>query len=398
MRVLSISPRQCWPPVSGAKLRDYFFIKALGENAALTHVFFAEDGTPVPTAQEFPFCEKVVAVARPRMYTPAKIAAGFVGRWPLPVINYFSREMEQALASIAAQTTFDLVRVDSIHMAPYAESLRRKLEAPMIYDWHNIESEAMQRYSRQASSPAHKLYAAFTARRLAAFEKRLLREAFGHVVCSEREKQLLQSIAPEARIAVIENGVDSGYFSDFGRPITRRQGIVFVGSMSYHANVDGATWFARTVWPTVRERHPGWKLTIVGSNPAPAVRMLETVPGVEVTGTVSDVRPYYAEAVAAIVPLRIGGGTRLKILEAMAAGVPVVSTALGAEGLPVTGGEDILIAETAEQWSLQLGALAKQDDTWKRLAEQGRSLVRTRYDWRTLGEALYQTYLRWLGV
>jgi glycosyltransferase involved in cell wall biosynthesis len=167
--------------------------------------------------------------------------------------------------------------------------------------------------------------------------------------------------------------------------------------MAYHANIKAAVDFTHTVWPGIRERFPGWRLTLAGLDPAPAVLALRGEPNVEVTGTVEDIRPYYGEAVAAIVPVRTGGGTRLKILEAMAAGVPVVSTALGAEGLSVSPDEDILIAESDADWLPRLTALSTQGELWRRLAEAGRNLVTSKYDWETLGQSLYETYCRWLG-
>src|SRR6185295_10816651 len=123
----------------------------------------------------------------------------------------------------------------------------------------------------------------------------------------------------------------------------------FVGSMDYHANIEGAASFARDVWPVIHQRQPGLRFTIVGRNPPAAITDLCSAPGIEVTGSVADVGPYYREALAAVVPLNVGGGSRLKILEAMAAGVPVVSTKLGAEGLDVSDGENILLAETTAQ-------------------------------------------------
>ena len=391
MRILFVSPRQCWPPLSGAKLREYHLARALSRYAELTHVFFAQAGPPA--ADGLPW--KAVPVPVPRFYTPAKIARGIFGRWPLPVVNYTSDPMRAALASLVDGQPFDLVHLDSIHMAAY-EPILRRAGAPIVYDWHNIESEAMRRYGANVPSPAHKLYAFLTARRLAHLEKEVLRTGFGHVVCSGRERETLLRAAPEARIAVIENGVDAKFFSETA-PRDRRYRVLFVGSMRYHANVEAAVAFTRAVWPGIRARFPEWRLTLAGSDPAPAVVALGGQSHVEVTGTVEDLRPLYAEAIAAIVPLRVGGGTRLKILEAMAAGAPVISTPLGAEGLAVSPGTDILIAEKDADWLPHLSALSTEGDSWNRLAEAGRRLATTRYDWETLGQSLYETYCRWLG-
>ena len=394
MRILFVSPRQCWPPQSGATLREYHLARALGGRAELTHVFFSQAGARTPGLADMPFCRKIVPVPAPRRYTPGKIIRGLLGRQPLSLVNYTSDAMKAALGAVVAAEPFDLVHVDSIHMAAYEPILRRG-GAPLVYDWHNIESEAMRRYSANAPSPAHKFYASLTARRLAALEKEILRSAAGHVVCSERERETLLRMAPEARIATIENGADVRSFQET-QPAAERRRILFVGWMAYHANVEAAVAFTRTVWPGIRERFPGWRLTLAGLDPAPAVLALRGEANVEVTGTVEDIRPYYGEAIAAIVPLRIGGGTRLKILEAMAAGVPVVSTPLGAEGLTVSPGVDILIAEKDEDWLPQLSALSTQGDVWNRLAEAGRRMVTARYDGEAIGQALYETYCRWL--
>jgi glycosyltransferase involved in cell wall biosynthesis len=397
LRILFLSPRQAWPLYSGARLRDYYFARALGRRAALTYVFFSDPGSAPPQPADLPFCRKIVPVPSPRLYTPRKIVRGFLGRWPLPVVNYTSDEMKAALAGILRTDRFDLVHLDSIHMAAYVPDLRRQTPAPVVYNWHNIESELMRRYSTGVQPPLRKLYAAWTACRLAALERQILLQAFGHVVCSERERAQLLRAVPKARIAVIENGVDTTFFAKAPVSPSRRHRIVFVGSMRYHGNVEAAVWFARSVWPWIRERFPAWRLTLVGYDPTPAVLALRGERNVEVTGTVEDVRPYYGEALAAIVPLRTGGGTRLKILEAMAAGVPVVSTTLGAEGLAVSPGRHLLIADRDEDWLRQLSALSLQGDLWNGLVTAGRDLVRSRYDWQILGEALYENYSHWLN-
>ena len=396
MRILFVSPRQCWPTTSGAKLREYYFARALGARWEITFLYFGQPGAMPLTTSELPFCRKVVTVPPPQLYTPAKIARGMIGRWPLPVVNYTSPEMMAAIETELRAGKFDLIHIDYVNMASYAPLLRRFSNAPHFYNWHNIESELMLRYAENTASIPRKFYASWTARRLARLERGLLDDAFGHVVCSERERAQLRAIAPEAHVAAVENGVDTAFFADCGGP-GRRHRIVFVGAMAYHANVDAAVSFVRSVWPAVRDRYPEWKLTLVGANPAPAVLALRDEKNVEVTGTVDDVRPYYKEAIAAIVPLKTGGGTRLKILEAFAAGVPVVSTALGAEGLDVNAGEHLLIAAQDSDWLQHLSALAPQNETWTRLAEAGKRLARSRYDWEILGNTLCETYARWLS-
>lgn len=393
MRILFLSPRQCWPALSGAKLREYHLARALSRWAELTYVYFADAGDQPLTAADLRFDARVIGVPKPDVYGPWKLVQGIAGRWPLPVVNYTSPRMTQALSRL--DTPFDLVHLDSIHMIRYVETMG---SPRVIYNWHNIESEAMRRYAESTLSPGRSVYAKLTAGKWERLERQILHDAFGHIVCSERERRQLSGIAPSARIKVIENGVDCANFAGLNTGPDRKR-IVFVGKMDYYPNIEAIIDFAHIAWPLVRAQLTGLTLSIVGASPTAAVQALASIPGVEVTGTVPDVRPYYRDALAAVVPLRTGGGTRLKILEAMAAGVPVVSSTLGAEGLAVTPGSDILISDPDDHasWVRNLSELAESEERRTGLAEKALQLVQTRYDWNTLGQSLIDTYKGWLG-
>lgn len=396
MQILFISPRQCWPARSGARLREYHFVRALALRAELTYLHFSDPGQPPLTRDNLPFCRDVVAVPKPESYGIGQLIQGVAGRWPLPILNYTSAEMSAAVDRLATGTHYDLIHLDSIHMIRYGQSPAVR-GARIVYNWHNIESEAMRRFGATVPSLARRWYANQTAAKLEAIERGMLNDAFGHVVCSQRELEQLHRIAPGARVQVVENGVDTAFFAPQSARSEAGRQIVFVGTMDYYPNVEAATSFANRVWPEVREKLPDSRLLIVGANPTPAVSALGGIPGVTVTGTVPDVRPYYHDALAAIVPLRTGGGTRLKILEAMAAGVPVVSTILGAEGLAVTPGSDILIADAddAQHWIDHLNALANVSTRQEQI-RAALDLVRTRYDWEIVGQTLNDTYAGWL--
>lgn len=405
LKILFISPRQCWPPRSGAKLREYYFARALGERAELTYAYFSDPGEKPLTATQLPFCARIVSVPKPATYGAVNLARGIVGRWPVSVLNYTSGEMKNALAELPDARGFDLVHLDSIHMLRYTEQLGR---AKVIYNWHNIESELMRRYGQTNSSAARRLYASHTAKKLEALERHILASAFGHIVCSEREREQLRRLAPKARVAVVENGVDTLHFAgNGGAPETgaletgaleTKPRIVYVGKMDYHPNVEAVTAFVRDIWPKIHERMPSLRLCIVGADPPPVVTALREAAGVEVTGTVPDVSPYYRGSLASIVPLRTGGGTRLKILEAMAAETPVISTEVGAEGLAVTPGRDILIADASspDAWLEHLTLLAGSPERRAQITAAGLELVRARYDWALLGQQLWSTYEGWL--
>jgi polysaccharide biosynthesis protein PslH len=403
MRVLQFAPRVCWPLDTGAKLRNYHLARVLAQQTRVTLLAFNDHGKPLeqPSSDLENLYEQVITVERDAAYTFAKVIRGVLGRTPLPVLNYTTNSMKQALERILGEQEFDVVQVESIHLMAHLPIIRAARNHPLVIcDWHNIESELLQRYSERESNLLRRAYAGKTARLMREFERRATREFDAHVVVSERDAARLRALNPDARIFVIENGVDADYYSDAqienaaaargDAPGKNR--IVFVGSMDYHANIDGAINFAREVWPRLRDRQTDLVFTIVGRDPAPEVRELAQIPGIEVTGTVADVRPFYREAIAAIVPLSVGGGSRLKILEAMAAGVPVVSTTLGAEGLAVQPGENILIADTNEQLVAAIIGVVENEPQREHLMAAGRALISDRYDWSRRGASLFAAY------
>jgi glycosyltransferase involved in cell wall biosynthesis len=276
-------------------------------------------------------------------------------------------------------------------------------EAPgnpaIVVDWHNIESEMMWRYAKTTGNWAKRIAAKRTAKLIERAEERLLDTPATHTVTSERERQKLLARRPNTNIQVIPNGVDTSFYTATKiAEACRRRGksdskstILFVGSMDFHANVDAVTWFSRTAWPEIARNHPDLHFTIVGRDPTPEVRALAS-DRIHVTGTVDDVRPFYASAVAAVVPLRSGSGTRLKILESMAAGVPVVSTQLGAEGIDVEHDVHILLADSAPDIVAAVHRIASSAEVRSRLSQAARSLVCRVYDWSIIGEQLYRIH------
>ena len=395
MRVLHFAPRVCWPLDTGAKLRNYHLARVLSEKADVSLLAFTDAEQSLGELEKF--YEQVIAVPRDPGYTLSKIIRGTLGSTPLPVLNYTTDSMKRAIESILRDRDFDIVQIESIHLMTYLPIITRSRQPPlMICDWHNIESELMSRYSEREPNILKRAYAGKTARLMSEFERRAMHEFDAHIAVSKRDAQKLRSLNSDARVFVIENGVDTAYYEEAtvsgGNAAGKPNRIVFVGSMDYHANIDGAVSFARDVWPGLHGRHPEMIFTIVGRDPAPEVRALTTNPGIEVTGTVDDVRPFYREALAAVVPLKVGGGSRLKILEAMAAGVPVVSTTLGAEGLDLNDGENIVIADTNEQLAEALDKVIKSEELRQRISEAGHALVSERCDWSRLGANLFETY------
>jgi len=375
---------------TGARLRDYHLARELARRASLTYLGLRnpQDPPPVPPPAE---AFQAVLISKDPGYTPANILRGLLGPVPVNVLNCWTARAVAELRRLLDGQQFDVVQVEGVHLTPYLPYIRAARSRPAIVgDWHNIESEIMRRYSENTAGLPRRLYARRTAGLLEKMEVRLLKGCQAHSVASQREQERLLARVPGANISVVENGVDVSAYSTIPAGGPRRD-LLFVGSMDYHANIEAAVRFAADTWPLLHARRPQLRFVIVGRSPAPAVQALARLPGVAVTGTVDDVRPYYSQALATVVPLRVGSGTRLKILESMAAGVPVVSTRLGAEGLEVTEDRDILLAETAAETVRATEALA-DGERWRSIAAAARELARTRYDWPILGEKLFRIH------
>ena len=363
---------------------------------AVTHVGFRLKDAPPPAIPDSS-AHRFIGVPRPESYRMQDLMRGALGSVPFTVLNYTRAAMTETLSRLFQEQSFDIAVLEGIHLGGYLTQLRSADCRPaVVCDWHNIESEILHRYSLAARGPLRKFYARVAAGRLERYERWFVNQCDLHVVVSERDRDaLVHRYGATAPVLVIENGVPLDYFSAAGEYSreTRRFRVLFSGAMDYHANVQAAAWFASEVWPAMHSAAPEAVFTIVGRNPAPVVRALAGQPGIEVTGTVPDVRPYYREAAVAVVPLRIGGGTRIKILEAMAAGVPVVSTTLGAEGLAAEPGKHYVLADSAEQMRAALKSLIRDPQQGHRLTAAGRDLIRRRYDWATLGDQLAEHLL-----
>jgi glycosyltransferase involved in cell wall biosynthesis len=398
VRLLHLAPRFYGCPITGVELRNYHLGARLAKHMRVTHAGFSRPEES-PLANTDNPQHRLISVPRPASYRLMDLLRGAVGPLPFSVLNYTREEMADVLARLLQEERFDIVLLEGEQLGGYLPLLRRATNRPhaIICDWHNIESEVLHRYADAAVNPARRLYARHAANRLQEFERRLVHQCDMHVAVSERDRDTLARHGAGAPILLIENGVDVESYSDCagtpGRPPVERFRVVFVGAMDYHANKDAVKNFALSAWPEIHRRLPQSVFTVVGRNPDAEIRSLGAAPGIEVTGTVPDVRPYYAEAFVAVAPLRVAGGTRIKILEAMAAGVPVVSTARGAEGLAVERGVHLLLAETAEETREAIILLSRDTVKAAQLASAGLDLVRRRHDWSVLGDSLAASLL-----
>lgn len=383
---------------SGVQIRNYYLAKQLAKVTRVMHLGFAEDGNTIESDSIEGI--RIKLIPRERAYTVAKLARAALSRTPVTLFNFYNRAMAAALRSELATSDYDTVLIEGVEMAgylPVLQAMRNRIRW-LVLDWHNIESELVERHSHYAATPFHQIFMQHTSRQLRRVEENLLGCCDLHLVTSERERCALLNRRPYANVVVLENGVDSHHYAPADEELYEhdrwlaRHRVVFVGSMDYSANVEAVEYFAREAWPPLHSSLPQLVFTVVGRNPPQRIRDLAERAGIEVTGTVPDVRPYYRNAIAAIVPIRVAGGTRLKILEAMAAGVPVVSTRLGAEGLRIEPELHFMLADTPTAFRLQIERLAADFSLWRRVSGAGCRLVESTYDWKILGATLIQNY------
>jgi glycosyltransferase involved in cell wall biosynthesis len=261
---------------------------------------------------------------------------------------------------------------------------------------HNIESALMARRAQYETKAFARTYVRLQAARLARYEARQSPLFPLNVMVSQVDAEALHQMAPEVETLVVENGVDVEYF----RPLRGKEApaLIYSGGMNMFANKDAVLWFLTEIWPLLKEVSPELRFFAVGQDPPEELlRLQDRDASIEVPGFVDDIRPWVARAAVYVVPLRVGGGTRLKVVDAMAQGKAIVSTSVGCEGIRVSHGRDILIADQPALFAEQILALLRDEGRRRRLGDAARSLAEAEYSWPILGKKLLQGYQRVIG-
>lgn len=307
-----------------------------------------------------------------------------------------------SVAHLCRQERYDAVHVEGIEMAPYGLLALKSGCATLTYDAHNAEYLLQRRAFTTDVADARKLpralYSLVQWWRLLALEREVCLRSAHILSVSEADSRALARIAPLAatKITVLPNGVDTVYWSPGAispSSITLpANSVVFDGTMDFRPNVDAALWFVRYVWPLIRREMPDAQFYIVGRNPAPQVLALAAAPGVVVTGAVDDTRPYVAQASVYVVPMRMGGGVRLKFLQALSMERAVVSTPMGAEGVGITAGKEVILSRSPEAFAGAVTSLLNNPARREQIGAAARSLVYSRYAWPSLLPTLDRLY------
>ncbi|MBI5362478.1 MAG: glycosyltransferase [Planctomycetes bacterium] len=384
-RVLVVSEKVPWPVDDGGQARTYNVLKRLASALPVTLLGRAPSDPAHTTPIEALGVEVACSGRRvPAWRTPAWAALSTVTRAPHPMGKNRSGTMLRELRARIERGGVTAVHFNHLDTAQYVEALGPlRARVLCVFDTHNVLTTMYERFHATARNPLAKGFLHLQWMKMNRYERAIMKQMDLVCVCSDLERALLRTWGVD-RVLVVPNGVDTDFFAPESDSITARATpplVVFTGAMGYAPNADGVRWFLDRVLPKVRERVPGVRFRVVGKDPPADLTVRAVAGSVEFTGYVDDVRPHMRGASVFVCPLRIGGGTRLKILDAMALGLPVVSTTVGAEGLQVTNHHDVELADDADAFADNIAEVVANERRARLLAQHGRELVVARYGW-----------------
>ena len=397
MRYLWIAHAIPYPPKAGLLLRSYNLLRELARRQTVDLVAFVQEEwvrTLFPSLKEGlkesrcaleAFCGRVTFVPIDSLRRPwGKQLTALHSL--LSGSSYTTSWLDgpsgrRAIAAELAANSYDLVHFDTVGLAPY----RSLTAAPASLMHHNIESHMLLRRADNATNFFARHYFRQEGRKLQSIERRTAPQFEVHITCSELDSERFRQIVPDATVVTVPNGVDCDYFVSSQRP-PRPQSLIFVGSLNWYPNVDAMRFFLKDVWPGLKERLPGVTLDIVGSKPPESlVRLARSLPDVIVHGHVPDVRPLLDSAAVFVCPIRDGGGTRLKLLDAFAMMKCVVAHPIACEGIDVTADRDVVYATTPGDFIAAIAAVLVDDDRRRAIGHAARRLVEQCYSFRSIG-------------
>lgn len=375
-----------YPTNTGKRTRSFNLYRRLRSNFQIRYVGYGEADSSAIKALSAEGIEPILVPTKiqskqgPAFYL--SLLTNILSPLPYIVTSHYSKIYQNAVLTSFAEFKPDLVVCE---WTPYAIYVKKLLSVKKLVSAHNVEADIWQRYHENETNLLRRWYIWEQWRKVQLFEQSALTWVDGATAVSDLDRISLAKNHPQLQIAVIPNGVDLEYFRPLPPP-TQAQHLVFTGSMDWRPNQDAARYFTREILPLLKQVRPNLECTFVGRKPPADIQRLGEISGVHITGTVEDVRPYVERASVYVVPLRIGGGSRLKILEALAMERPVVSTTIGAEGLDVVHNQHVMLADDPRTFAQTVLRLLNDSNRCQELATEGRRLVEQRYGWDALAE------------
>jgi len=394
MQILIITPQLPYPPRQGTTIRNYNLLRGLAAHHAVDLLTFLAPGEILTADNPLrSLCRRVAYAEQPARTMADRVRSTATTWTPDMGLRLESPAMHALVRAWCQETNYDVVQVEGIELAQYGMAVAGRRTAPtrpaLVFDDHNCEYLLQQRNAltdlrRVLRWPAA-AYSLIQWQKLRHYEQTILRAADVVLAVSEADRRALAPLAGDTPLAVISNGIDTEAYRPQPGPLSSGTHVLFTGKMDYRPNVDAVLWFAHEVLPRIVAQEPDICFQVVGMNPHNRLNVLRQQANIEITGAVDDTRPYIHQAAAYVIPMRIGGGTRFKALEAMACGVPIVSTTLGVEGIAATDGRELLLADVPEAFAGAVLRLLRDTQTGgalrRYLGEQGRRLVEATYSW-----------------
>ena len=399
MNILWLSHFVPYPPKGGNLQRSFNLLKEVAKENRVFLLAFNQK-TLLPTEEKLEegvkqlssFCKYIqvfdIPCERSVWFWIKLLLANLFSPLPYSIKRFHSEKMAKAIHRIIRNHEIDLVHFDTIALAEFRKSLTGPKK---VLNHHNIESALLLSRARREKSLLKRFYLLLQGNKLNKYESKTCGEFALNILVSQVDKERLEESCPKIEAEIIPNGVDTDYFTISGGQV-RRNNLVFAGGMSWFPNRDAILYFYEKIWPLLKKEIADISFTLIGSHPPKEIANWGKKDKIEVLGFVEDVRPYLARATVYVVPIRAGGGTRLKILDAFACGKAVISTSIGCEGLEVTPGRNILIGDSPGEFAEQVMKVCTDGDLMKSLGREGRKLVEEKYSWKTIGDNLNRIY------
>lgn len=396
MQILLIADYLPYPLIGGDRIRIYNLLKRVASRHEVSLISFLEKPEDVEGVSHLKqFCAHVETINFKQHSRLAKVPGllGYALSGKPPELKLLhSLEFEQKLRKLTKAIDFDIVQIEHARMALYLEALHQSNRRKSLLAFHNFTSQQYGRVANVERNLGRKFRTRLNAITMGYWEPRYAGKFDYCVTVSEEDRRLLLDVNPHLSVGVIPNGVDVEVYQPLPLPSNVvSPSFLFLGNMGYPPCADAALYFYNEILPHIRKMEPAAEFWIVGRDPPPEVLALNNSQ-IHVTGRVDNVLPYYQQSPVCVVPLRAGGGTRLKILEAMALGRPVVSTTIGCEGLDVVDGEHILIADSPELFAEKTVRLLTDPQLYRHITTNGRKLVEAHYDWDQIADKLMNVY------
>jgi sugar transferase (PEP-CTERM/EpsH1 system associated) len=404
LRLLFLTPQLPYPPHQGTTIRNFNLIARLARQHQVHLLSFVTPQDQVAAARPLQdVCVAIDTVPQPERSMRQRWWTTLTSPLPDMAHRLSSRTFDARLRHILAAHTFDVVEFEGIEMVPYLPAVRDHsvpLSSPprLVFDDHNAEYVLQKRvFEMDVAVPRRWLGAVYSFiqwKKLERYEAWACRHVHSVAAVSDKDAQALQRLVPGLCVHVVPNGVDIASYAHFDPPpgFLPPNSLVFTGKMDFRPNIDAVTWFARYVFPLVQQDVPDVRFYIVGQRPHARLDRLRDQQGVVITGRVPDARPYIGSAAIYVIPLRSGGGTRLKVLEAMAMRRAIVSTTMGCDGFPITAGHEAILADDAQVFARQVVDLLRSPGQRAALGQAAFDFASTRYDWSAIVPRLEAAY------